>query len=166
MTPEPGALERDAPSLATALHEAGHAVAAVELGIDFDTVALGSDGRSDGRISGIAYPDVKRPDPEAVEEFLAYLYAGAAAVAALYGAPVIAGSSEDRLQAEYWAAHIFARVSEYRDGQQRAQSRAGAIVRERSQAVRAVAAALLNEGQLSVDRVRAIVAGLGSDGAV
>src|SRR5437870_279864 len=100
----PAAPEADLILHRTACHEAGHALVACKLGIPFARVCLGIEPGSAGRVQGIRYPSESPLDPRQVEDFLAYLAAGAAAVELLHGPGVVTGGTEDRLQAEYWAA--------------------------------------------------------------
>jgi ATP-dependent Zn protease len=141
----------------TAGHEAGHALAACVLAIPFARVALGEAGESAGRVVGIVYPDETRLDRRAVEDFLVYLAAGSAAVELLHGRGVVSGGTEDRLQAEYWAARAFPRPLDYRRNLAVAKERARALLGERRAALETVAAALLERRELAAAEVRRLV---------
>jgi ATP-dependent Zn protease len=147
------AAEADPILTRAACHEAGHALVACVLRIPFACVTLGIEGESAGRVQGIEYPDEAPVDPGRVEEFLTYLAAGAAAVELLCGPEVVSGSSEDRLQAEYWAARAFPRPAEYARALNQARARARQILRSRRAALEAVVAALLEGRALTAEQV-------------
>jgi len=143
---------------ATAAHEAGHAVAARILGIAFSGVSIAVEGDSAGRVAGVRSSEAVTRCPEATEDYLVYLYAGAAAVRELCAGAVVTGASEDELRAQQAAGFVVRKPGEYRACLERARERARELVRARRQAVEAVASALLSVGELSLDEVDRILA--------
>ncbi len=152
---------------ATAIHEAGHAVAAVALEIDFVRVSLGAHAGIAGRVEGAQPPARTASCPDATESYLVYLHAGAAASAVLGGA-AWSGVRDDLLQAQQCAGLAYLRTTEYRFRLARARERAHRLVFAHRSAVEAVAAALERRGELRRGQVVAIVrstTGRGADEA-
>lgn len=144
--------------LTTACHEAGHAAAAVALGLGFTRVSIARQEDAAGQVEGVPYPDPDQPEPAAVERYLTYLFAGAAAVREVLGPEVLTGASGDRLQAEYWAGRVFREPLPYRAALERARAQARQIVSSRRAGIQALAAALLDRQELRADEVRALLA--------
>jgi ATP-dependent Zn protease len=141
----------------TACHEAGHAAAAAALGLRFDRVTIQRRGEAAGWLEGVPYPSPTTLDAAAVEDYLVYLYAGAAAVRALMGPGVLTGGSEDYRQAEHWAAQIAREPLAYRAVLARARSRAAALVRAHRAGIEALRTALLMRADLSGEEARALL---------
>jgi hypothetical protein len=147
----------------TACHEAGHAVAACALGFRFARVSIAAAEGSAGRIEGLELAAGVGSEPEATEEYLVYLYAGAAAVREFCGGAVTAGRTDDRFQAEQCAGLVFREVRSYRECLERSQERSRELIRARRETVEAVSTALLVAGELSFARVSQLM-GKGAPG--
>lgn len=140
-------------------------MAAHRLGIPFDGATIASAADSAGRIQGVRPPEAVTSCPDATEDYLVYLYAGAAAVREFCDGDAVTGASDDELRAQQAAGFVFREPRDYRERLARARVRARGVVRADRAQVEAVAAVLIREGEVSAEEVaRAVAAGV-SDAA-
>src|SRR5207248_1153977 len=106
----------------------------------FDRATIEAAAGSAGRIRGVRPPDKVTRCPEATEDYLVYLYAGAAAVREFCDGATLTGGAEDELRAQQAAGFVFRDPHEYRERLARARVRARDLVRADRVQVEAVAA--------------------------
>lgn len=150
----------------TAIHEAGHFVAAKVQGRHEDTYSVSIEPGSDkgllygGSVSG-AYPDLS-----SVKDFdaaLITLYAGLAAV--LHGAPEVREVAKERAEDDDKQADVLIDIAKlpHDETESRLRARAAALVAEHWSLVEALAEDLLENGTISGDEATWVLEAAGGD---
>jgi len=144
-----------------AFHEAGHAVAAVKLGIGFEAVSIVGDKETDGRIIHDAAPTSgvrTKHARETMQKFIVFVLAGPAAEGLPGGhAYDWSGSFDDRDHAAEYASRVTDDVAEMTRLVRSCRVLARILIRQNAEAVHRVAAELLAYKTLSAERVMRIV---------
>jgi len=154
----------------TAYHEAGHAIAATELDVQFDVISIaGDEGRAgtvgvEGDDGFFVRPGTDPLSPDNERAYRAWAdqqavidYAGHAAVVALLGA----GDMGDESAAAYGAGDDFEKARARMGGDPRriaeAKARSTEIITRRGDAVRKIADALITHTRLDAEQVDCVL---------
>lgn len=144
----------------TACHEAGHAVAAYHFGYRFTKIDVLPEWDRLGCIHGVRPPSRSSPSVQAVEDYMVYLTAGAAAVRVCLP-QYYSGSLGEEGRAFCWAELIYAGPEERSACFDRARDRAEALAVQYRPAIEALIMELLRRREFtSADARRLIVRAL------